>query len=274
VGKVKQVLGGYWLPTLLGIGATTTYGVMTYGASVWIQSYLAKAGMSSNERMLLDLVARGVAFVCSIPIGWAADVLGIGFMMGFAASFTMVLGIPFWLLIATDPLNFPAVLVGYSLGFGLALTLCGCLTYHFLVELYPTSVRNTGMGLTFNTAFAIFGGLAPLIALESNEASWLGPGIFYSLSGLVAFASLLAFRVLEKKGLVTLAHVRTSPYMGPLDRQGDARRAALQPHGGDAKDVDGIVKGRADQQQGQKRHQHQTAADSDGNPNLQEAAVV
>mmetsp|Transcript_94779 Transcript_94779/g.198009 ORF Transcript_94779/g.198009 Transcript_94779/m.198009 type:complete len:490 (+) Transcript_94779:111-1580(+) len=222
--KLKQVFSKYWINVLLGIGVTSTYGVLCYGVGVWIQSFLGTAGLSAGNRMVADLISRGLAIFSTVMFGWASDKLGLFFILGLSIVLTTFISIPLWILIAADPLNFGLVVLGYSLGFGLLQPCVGALTYHFDVELFPTEVRNTGMAITFNVAFAIFGGAAPVIALEAAEASWLGPGIFYMLAGALGTISMCAAFYLERIGMIELAYVRREPYYGPLGC--DRRRAA------------------------------------------------
>jgi len=216
VEKFKQVLTKYWINILVGIGCTGAYGVLCYGVGVWIQSFLASSGLSSGDRMLADLISRIVGIFSTVMFGWAADKYGVFFVLALGTVATMVLSLPLWILIAADPTSFVPVMLGYSIGFGLLQPWCGALTYHFDVELFPTEVRNTGMAFTFNVAFAIFGGAAPVIALESAEASWLGPGIFYVLGGALSFLTMSLAFYLERKGKIQLSSVRRNPYYGPL----------------------------------------------------------
>lgn len=51
-----------------------------------------------------------------------------------------------------------------------------------VVELFPTDVRNAGVGLSYNIGMCIFGGFAPLAFQAAQEVTWL-PGLLLAASG-------------------------------------------------------------------------------------------
>ena len=63
--------------------------------------------------------------------------------------------------------------------------------YPFLVELFPTKIRMTGLSLGHVTAFSIFGGSAPFIATYLIEKSGDYNLVSYYLA-ITAIVSLLA----------------------------------------------------------------------------------
>jgi MFS transporter, MHS family, proline/betaine transporter len=65
-----------------------------------------------------------------------------------------------------------------------------------LMDLLPVGVRSTGVGLIYNVAVALFGGLAPfivtwLIAATDDKAS---PAYYVAFSALVGVSGLLLMR--------------------------------------------------------------------------------
>src|SRR3954447_9233887 len=63
----------------------------------------------------------------------------------------------------------------------------------FLSEMFPTNVRYTCFGLSFNLGNAIFGGTAPFIAtfLILQTGNKFAPAFFLMAAALVAFIALL-----------------------------------------------------------------------------------
>ena len=84
----------------------------------------------------------------------------------------------------------------------------------YCAELFPTVVRNLGVGVSYNIGFGLFGGFAPLVAEASLEWTPYGPGIMLSLAGLISFLTILASVRCQRDGKVQLAHIRPRPYMG------------------------------------------------------------
>ena len=62
-----------------------------------------------------------------------------------------------------------------------------------LTELFPVSIRYTGIALSYNCGFAIFGGTSPVLAsLLINTYQWsAAPAAIVSASALLAFVSLI-----------------------------------------------------------------------------------
>lgn len=62
-----------------------------------------------------------------------------------------------------------------------------------LVELFPTAVRYTGVAISYNLAFAFFGGLTPLIAtyLIETTGNVLAPSYYLMTSALLCIVAIL-----------------------------------------------------------------------------------
>jgi hypothetical protein len=67
-----------------------------------------------------------------------------------------------------------------------------------LVELFPVSIRYTGIAISYNLAFAFFGGLTPLIATYLIEKlnNNLAPGFYLILSAILCFIAVLTIKKL------------------------------------------------------------------------------
>lgn len=103
--------------------------------------------------------------------------------------------------------------VTYGIGYGLVASL-NAVNFLYCAELFPTPVRNLGVGLSFNVGFGFFGGFAPLVAQASLDWTPYGPGLLLSLAGAITCFSMLASVYLQRAGMVTLAHIRPKPYFG------------------------------------------------------------
>mmetsp|Transcript_78508 Transcript_78508/g.172078 ORF Transcript_78508/g.172078 Transcript_78508/m.172078 type:complete len:490 (+) Transcript_78508:173-1642(+) len=211
--KVKHALQ-YWPNMLVTFGVVATYGVLQYGCFVWIHSFLAGQGTSPNDRMVVGMITRCLQIVLGLPIGWLSDLVGIGWLMTISSALVMVLGLPLWCVIAAHPTNLMAISMAFGVGFGLLGALTGTLLYHFVVELFPTEVRTTSIGLAYNIGFSLFGGLAPVETTLLYKAHWMGPGFLYSFAGFVGLVSMLASRYWQDS--LNIPFVREAPYFGAM----------------------------------------------------------
>lgn len=135
---------------------------------------------------LNSLAMLGVS-VLSIIYGFFGDHVNKKFLFTFVATLSIILAYPifyfysqkfdyFWL-----SLIFSALLTGGAWG----------IIPSMLSELFPTKIRFSGIALTYNLGFAIFGGLTPLISVTliyltgSNAAPFLYL-IFIMIFSLIA----------------------------------------------------------------------------------------
>ncbi|CAJ1349900.1 unnamed protein product, partial [Effrenium voratum] len=98
--------------------------------------------------MLAGICARLLQIFLAVPVGWLADIYGIGLVTLATAIVQMCAGIPFFLALQSDPLSATNVFVTYAVGYGL-LGLGGIVIFMYCGELFPTSVRNLGVGVSY-----------------------------------------------------------------------------------------------------------------------------
>jgi len=71
------------------------------------------------------------------------------------------------------------------------------------VEMFPTRVRYTALGVSYNLAVAAFGGTAPFIAtfLISRTGSDISPAFYVVAAGVITTLVLLGIRETYKEEL-------------------------------------------------------------------------
>ncbi|CAE8662071.1 unnamed protein product [Polarella glacialis] len=211
---VKVLFRSHPHAVLVGIGCTVSCSVFQYGGFVWGHSFLKARGASEETLLLSGVIAKLLHCLLALPVGWLADVRGVGWVTLVGAGAMMVAGVPLWMSLQSNPTDSTVVLVTYGVGYGLLGSLTGTVFFLFVVELFPIALRNMGVGVSYNLGVAIFGGFAPFLAQVSLESCWLGPGILYSAGGLVTLVTILWGIRLQRRGILRLAHVRPEPYFG------------------------------------------------------------
>jgi MHS family proline/betaine transporter-like MFS transporter len=197
---------------LIGIGAVVSASFMQYIGFVWTTSYLKSRGMPAEQAELAGVASNVVRIIFTLPMGWFADVQGVGAATAVGAAILALCGLPLFTVLHLQPTNMTAVLLSYGLGYGFVGAMSYTTTFLFVVELFPTHVRNVGVGMAYNIGFAIFGGFGPAMAEASLMTSPLGPGILMSASGLVTVGTIIVGLFLQRRGKVQMAHVRVEPY--------------------------------------------------------------
>jgi MHS family proline/betaine transporter-like MFS transporter len=133
-----------------------------YMFTTYFATYLQVAGgLSRATALLVSLIALIVAVYPS-------------FMMASSGGFT-------------------ASIIGVML-LAIGAVLCGVVTAALLSETFPTRTRYTASAITYNMAYTLFGGTAPLVAtwLISSTGSNLSPAFYLMAVALLALAGGLA----------------------------------------------------------------------------------
>mmetsp|Transcript_7545 Transcript_7545/g.22657 ORF Transcript_7545/g.22657 Transcript_7545/m.22657 type:complete len:200 (-) Transcript_7545:156-755(-) len=150
--------------------------------------------------------------VLAMPVGWLADVVGVASVMLIGSLGFMLGGLPLWSMVQRNPQDLKQVMLSLGVGFGVLGSLVGTVPFYFVVELFPTAVRNTAVCICWNVSLSIFGGLAPIVAQVSVSWSPLGPGIMYAVGGCISVLSILLGLFLQSRNVEQLTHVRKEPY--------------------------------------------------------------
>lgn len=186
--------------SIVRLGAfVSVTGLSFYVFTTYFPSYLQTVGGMGRSRALLVTV---IALLLS------------GFLCPFAGRFADTAGrrktmkLTCWILIAGA---YPAFwlasfggllpsLIGISV-LGLGATLSGVVTAVLLTEIFPTRTRYTASAITYNLAFTLFGGTAPLICtfLIGATGSNLSPAFY--LSGISLLGLIGAVLLPETKAI-------------------------------------------------------------------------
>jgi MFS family permease len=178
-------LSGTLMGTLLTIGAQGGF----FSLMIWMPQFLRaerKISIVGSTPYLLTVI--GGAFVGYLSGGWLADRLGRRFVFIAAAICAAALAYAY----THAPLSDSVMLgLGFPLGFFASAYYSAILPC--LNELFPTAVRGSGVGFTYNAGRAI-GGLFPFLVGPVSAMMPLGDAIslFAALSyGLMLLTALL-----------------------------------------------------------------------------------
>lgn len=169
-------------------------------------------GLSQSDALLINSLAMASMFITIFPAARLADKMGRKWVLLMSITAMIVLAYPAFLLMQSGlevsvdtsvspavttflhPANFMSVLIGQCI---LAMILGWYLgpIPATLVEIFPTSVRYTGMSLAYNLC-AILGGFTPSIAEYMIKSSGSNMSIVWLMvgAGVVSFITIFTYK--------------------------------------------------------------------------------
>jgi MHS family proline/betaine transporter-like MFS transporter len=133
--------------------------------------------------------------VLDIFFGWFSDKVGRKPLMLIGATGLICLSYPLYVMIAQG--SFFVVIIAQITFTVLAASFQGPLMA-LTLDLIPVAIRYSLGSLSYNLAYSVFGGTAPLVAiyLISKTSNVAIPGLYLALSAIVAVGSLITIKKL------------------------------------------------------------------------------
>mmetsp|Transcript_23987 Transcript_23987/g.66641 ORF Transcript_23987/g.66641 Transcript_23987/m.66641 type:complete len:559 (+) Transcript_23987:116-1792(+) len=157
-----------WLSVLLGMACISANPAAAYGGLLYFPAFLSSTASLYSVRAASSLSVTGtLAGIVASPVcGVLGDLYGPELMIMLGSLLVALLSWPLWLLtVSSLRLAYAAsVLWAWMIAFQ------GGTYATFLADMFPTSCRASGIGISVNVTFAIFGGLWPLLETVMWEA--------------------------------------------------------------------------------------------------------
>lgn len=172
-----------------------------YMFTTYFATYLQVAGGLSRATALLVSVIALIFAAAICPLAGAySDRVGRRATMASAGILLLVVVYPAFLMASSG--SFIASVIGVML-LAIGAVLCGVVTAALLSETFPTRTRYTASAITYNMAYTIFGGTAPLMAtwLISTTGSNLSPAFYLMAVAVLALVGGMALPETSKISL-------------------------------------------------------------------------
>jgi MHS family proline/betaine transporter-like MFS transporter len=184
---IREVFKHHKNTLLMAVGLYLTVTVPFYTFSAFFNNFMQfKVGFSFQDSMFMN----GIAMLFSImfmPIsGYISDKIGRKKVLRYSALCIFVISFPVFKMLISG--NFVCALLGQII-FGIVLGFYMGPVPATLVELFPTSIRFTGLSLSYNISAALFGGTTPYIFLKliKYTNSNLSPAFYIMVFVLITF---------------------------------------------------------------------------------------
>ncbi|MFI5610053.1 MFS transporter [Amycolatopsis sp. NPDC051903] len=181
-----------WRSLVIGMGVVVTPAICVYILFVYTPTYLGQVlGHSRFEAQAANLVA--LAFYCALIPYFArlSDRIGRKPLMVAGTVALVAVTYPAFLMLGSG--DFLVVVLGLCL-LGLAFAPHSAVMLAVVAELFPTTVRYTGLSLSLNIPVTLLGGTAPLLA--TALISWSGtaaaPAFFVIAGAVVSLVAAFA----------------------------------------------------------------------------------
>ena len=193
VGKSPVIEAVKSMPGMIAhvVAMLVLYAGGFYMLFVWWPTYLTTIVVPPISHALMINTISMVALMFLIPAaGYLSDLIGRKTVLGAAFLGMAVLAYP--LVIWTDHGVFSSALISQLI---FAILIGGALgpMAATLVELFPTRIRFSSIGVSYNIALAIFGGTAPLVStwLVSRTGDIESPAYYLIAMAVISLISTL-----------------------------------------------------------------------------------
>ncbi|GAB4225716.1 MAG: MFS transporter [Francisella sp.] len=153
---------------------------------------------SSGEISLILIPSISIYFVSTLVFGYLSDKIGIAKMFILGTSLIIFVSLPIFYLMTYFASAFSIVVTSIIIMLCYSFVIVGFI--FLLCDLFPTDIRVSGVGISYNLAFATIGGIGPVLStiiINTTQYYFLGPSIVGIICGTVG---LLGIFLYFKKG--------------------------------------------------------------------------
>ena len=199
---VRETLRLHLGKLVRGVGIYLSVTVPFYTLTVFLNGFLSGIlGYSIKDALLISTLSMILLMLLVVPTAALSDRWGRRRMLMATAVVYFIASYPlFWLmtqpgfLSALTAVMLLTVIVGFYIG--MAPTV--------FVELFPTSVRYTGMAISYNICAALFGGTAPIVEtwmIKQAHGMNTVPAFYLMLCAALSFIAFIGYHDRYKEEL-------------------------------------------------------------------------
>ncbi len=191
--KVKADLGATLKTILMGIGRVMVWSSAGYTYLVIMPTYLQSSLHTGFNQALLIAVISNLGFAATIlTAGMLSDKIGRRSVMVMAAVLLLIMAFPLLKILQAESSTLLVKEIAVFVAGGIVGLLAGPRPA-MLAEMFPTSVRYTGLGLSYSLSNAVFSGCAGLIitGLIKQTGNLDIPAWYVMITAMISIFALL-----------------------------------------------------------------------------------
>jgi MHS family proline/betaine transporter-like MFS transporter len=192
---LRSLLRDHGAALLVGFGLSILWAVAVYVLNIYTPVYVQGAfGFTARQAFAASLIGNVFFVLTCLAAGRLSDRIGRGTVLAAGALALLTAVLPLYLWLRAEPTT--GVLIAVQSGFCVMVGSFVGVAPAALSELFPTSVRATGISLVYNFAFVIFGGFAPAILTwftHQANGSAMAPAAYVMCAAVVGLVTMPFF---------------------------------------------------------------------------------
>lgn len=188
---VDETLQYYWVPILIAIGVYINATTPFYLSSVYVETFMYDIGYTRGQSALVSILIL-ITMIFIFPLSAKlSDKWGRKKVHTIGAILIILTAYP--MLAALSDTDIVAAIVSQMVFAAIIAFYMGPMAAT-LVEIFPSKVRYTALGLSYNTGAAIFGGTVPAFAYLLQD--WTGNE--YAIGHYTTILAIISLVILRK----------------------------------------------------------------------------
>ncbi len=187
---LRETITKYYRELLIAIGLYVTVTAPFYTSTVFIGNFMKTLGYTQNQSSIVSTIILVVMIIVFPISAIISDKIGRKKVLTFGILSIILLVYPIFLLLGS--MNFAYAIISQIIFAAIIAVYMGPIPT-ILVEIFPTTIRFTGVALSYNLAAAIFGGSAPMIGMLLTQYT----GDKFAISYYLIILALVSLCVLK-----------------------------------------------------------------------------
>lgn len=198
---LRETLTKHPKELIIALGLYITVTAPFYTSTVFIGNFMQTLGYTNQQSVIVSSIILVVMMIVFPISAYISDRVGRRPVLICGIILLILLVYPIFICLGS--MNFALAIISQILFTGIIAVYMGPIPT-VLVEIFPTSVRFTGVALSYNLAAAIFGGTAPMVAMLLMKITGDNYAISYYLIALALVSSIILkfYKETYKKNLV------------------------------------------------------------------------
>jgi MHS family proline/betaine transporter-like MFS transporter len=165
----------------------------TYLIVIYMPTYAVRMlGFGASDAFVASSIASFLYLILNPIAGRLSDSVGRPNQLLLSSLALAVAVYPAYVLLTSHPVL--PVLVAVQGGMAVLLAMFTGPSASFIGEMFPPSIRSTGLSLSYNIAVPIFGGFAPYFVTRFDSGGHLAPAFYMIACAVPTLATLLWMR--------------------------------------------------------------------------------